>query len=72
MNYVTLYDKGDFADVIKLSIFFLLFWGNYTGLSRYAGFPGGSVVKNLPVSAGDVASIPWSGRSSRERNGNPL
>ena len=21
MNYVTLYDKGDFADVIKLSIF---------------------------------------------------
>ena len=64
MNYVTLYDKEEFAEVIKLSIF--LFWGNYTGLSRYAGFPGGSVVKNLPVSAGDMASIPGSGRLPRE------
>ena len=27
------------------------------------GFPGGSVVKNLPASAGDVGSIPDSGRS---------
>ena len=31
--------------------------------------PGGSVVKNPPASAGDVASIPGSGRSSRERTG---
>ena len=35
-------------------------------------FLGGSVVKNLPASAGDTGSIPGSGRSSRERNGNPL
>ena len=27
------------------------------------GFPGGSVVKNLPANAGDVGSIPGSGRS---------
>ena len=27
------------------------------------GFPGGSVVKNLPVNAGDVGSIPGFGRS---------
>ena len=27
------------------------------------GFPGGSVVKNPPVNAGDVDSIPKSGRS---------
>ena len=27
------------------------------------GFPSGSVVKNLPASAGDVGSIPGSGRS---------
>ena len=43
------------------------------------GFPGGSVVKkkkkNAPVSArdtGDVGSIPESGRSPGEGNGNPL
>ena len=37
-----------------------------------AGFPGGSVVKNLPANAGDVGSIPGSGRSPGEGNGNPL
>ena len=38
----------------------------------FAGFPGGSVVKNLPAKAGDRGSIPGSGRSHREGNGNPL
>ena len=28
----------------------------------YQGFPGGSVVKNLPVNAGDMGSIPDPGR----------
>ena len=36
------------------------------------GFPGGSVVKNPPVNAGDAELIPGSGRFSREGNGNPL
>ena len=36
------------------------------------GFPGGSVVKNLPANAGDVGSISESGRSRGEGNGNPL
>ena len=39
------------------------------------GFPGGSVVKNLPANAGgtgDAGSIPRSGRSLRGGNGNPL
>ena len=39
------------------------------------GFPGGSVVKNLPASAGDardMGSIPGSGRSSGGGNGTPL
>ena len=39
------------------------------------GFPDGSMVKNLPVNAGDardMASIPVSGRSSGEVNGNWL
>ena len=37
-----------------------------------AFFPGGSVVKNLPVNAGDVGLIPGLGRSPGEGNGNPL
>ena len=33
-------------------------------------FPGGSVVKNLPANARDTGSIPGSGRSLGEGNGN--
>ena len=36
------------------------------------GFPGGSVVKNLPANTGDMGSTPGSGRSLGEGNGNPL
>ena len=36
------------------------------------GFPGGSVVKNMPVNAGDMSLIPGSGRSPGEGSGNPL
>ena len=36
------------------------------------GFPGGSPVKNLPANIGDMGSIPGSGRSPGEGNGNPL
>ena len=36
------------------------------------GFPGGSVVKNLPANAGDLGLIPESERSPAEGNGNPL
>ena len=36
------------------------------------GFPGGSVVKNLPAHAGDMGLIPGLGRSPGEGNGNPL
>ena len=41
----------------------------------YLGFPGGAVVKNSPANAGDardMGSIPRSGRSSGEGNGNLL
>ena len=37
-----------------------------------AGFPGGSVIKNLPANTGDRGSIPGSGRSPGEGNGNLL
>ena len=36
------------------------------------GFPGSSAVKNPSASAGDMGSIPGSGRSPGEGNGNPL
>ena len=37
-----------------------------------AGFPGGSEVKASAYNAGDLGSIPGSGRSPGEGNGNPL
>ena len=36
------------------------------------GLPGGSTVKNPPANAGDVGSIPGSGRSPGGGHGNPL
>ena len=39
---------------------------------RQASLPGGSVLKNPPANAGNASSIPGSGRSSGEGNGNPL
>ena len=36
------------------------------------GFPHGSDVKNPPANAGDTGSIPGSGRSPGEGNGNPF
>ncbi|CAN0404375.1 unnamed protein product [Rangifer tarandus platyrhynchus] len=41
----------------------------------FKGFPGGSVIKNLPVNVGearDVGSIPGLGRSPGGGHGNPL
>ena len=40
----------------------------YPGL----GFPGGSAVKKLPAMQENAGSIPGSGRSPGEGNGNPL
>ena len=40
-------------------------------IKLYMGFPGGSVVKNLPDKTGDAALIPV-GRSPGRGNGNPL
>ena len=36
------------------------------------GFPGDAVVKNLLANAGDMDSIPGSGRSPGAGNGNPF
>ena len=49
-------------------------WGSDNGIINTAVwvFPGVSAVKNLPASAGDLGSIPGSGRSPGEGNGNPV
>ena len=39
---------------------------------RMTGFPGGSDSKESACNAGDMVSIPGSGRSPAEGNGNPL
>ena len=44
----------------------------YRGSQRWRGFPGGSGVKTLPVSARDVSLNPGLGRSPAEGNGIPL
>ena len=43
-----------------------------THLKIKSGFPGASVVKNLSANEGYSGSIPGSGRSPGEGNGNPL
>ena len=46
-----------------------------TLIARWKGFPGSSVVKNLPANEGDIrdtSSIPGSGRYPGKENGNPL
>ena len=53
-------------------------WKRGQSVSKYRlemGFPGGSVVKNLPANAGDIGDaglIPGSERSPGRGNGNPL
>ena len=41
-------------------------------LGAYMGFPGGSVIKNLPANAGDMSLFPGLGRYPGEGNSNPL
>ena len=41
-------------------------------LCVHVGFPGESVVKNLPANSGDESLIPGSRGSPGEGNGNPL
>ena len=45
---------------------------NFILFENVEGFPGGSDVKVSASNAGDLGSIPGSGRSPGEGNGNPL
>ena len=42
------------------------------GILVFKGFPGGAEVKASACNVGDLGSIPGSGRSPGEGNGNPL
>ena len=62
---------------LTLKNYLLFLWFNWfaSKIDIIVGFPGGSVVKNLPANARDASnegSIPESGRSPRVGNGNPL
>ena len=53
----------------------MIYWifTKYLSTGKYVyGFPGGSEVKASACNAGDLGSIPGSGRSPGEGNGNPL
>ena len=45
---------------------------NYKHINPILGFPGGSVLKNLPVNTGDMGSVPGLGRFPGGGNGSPL
>ena len=66
-------DRKKFAQLQNISFVSSLFvQGQIHTISDLDGFPGGSVVKNLPANAGGTGSNPGLGRSPREGNGNPL
>ena len=53
----------------------ILFYFNNVVIQINWGFPGGTVVKNLPANVGDTIDMNWiarSGRSPGVGNGNPL
>ena len=58
-----------FSTTSQKCLFFFFF---FLRLFIHLGFPGGSAAKNPPANAGDKGSIPESGRSPGEGNGNPL
>ena len=47
-------------------------FSSMSSIVLYLGFPGDTVVKNLPFNVGDAGSIPGLERSPGEGNDNPL
>ena len=62
-------EKGAYEN---LSFSMWLWRGKLIMATIIMGFPGNSVVKNLPAKAGEEGSIPGLGRSPGERNGSSL
>ena len=75
MFIITVTSSDTEHGLYSLTPFFFFFWPIDVLCVEYwhcTGFPGGSVVKNPPVSAGDPSLISELGRSPGEGNGNPL
>ena len=66
-NISNLHSKMEMMNHINL----IIYWKN-KWLNRKWGFPGGSVVNNMPVNAGDMGLISGSGRCPGGGNGKPL
>ena len=73
------FSYNTFVKILSLLSDFYFMWSQfiqYMLISTWQysiwGFPGGSMVKNLPANAGDAGSIPGLGRSPEEGNGIPL
>ena len=64
----TYFCKPSFKQEIRLTIGHLI----WNIVQKERGFPGDSDSKESACNAGDLGSIPWSGRSPGEENGNPL
>ena len=65
-------DRAGFPDGSSEGVSKTHFLVIFMDANLHLGFPGSSVVKKPPASAGDVDSIPGSGRSHGEGNSNPL
>ena len=63
----TIFSKGFLPTVVDI----MFIWVKFTHSSPFGGFPGSSVGKESTCHAGDPSSMPGSGRSPEERNGNP-
>ena len=57
---------------LTYAISFAYYLINFMSAVRKIDFPGSSVVKNVPANAGDMGSIPGSGRSPGRGYGKPL
>ena len=62
------WEAGLDAFQVTSNLFFFFNWSTVD----FKGFPGGSVVKNLPANAGDTGFFPRSGRPPGEGNGSPF
>ena len=62
---------NSFSGRFPISSSFLWF-GGHLSCSLMAGFPGGAEVKVSACNVGNLGSIPGSGRSPGEGNGNPF